>query len=204
MIHPVRLYQSVYRIITAFTIFVILTGCAGGRDFTRPDPGSLQLGKTTYEEVIQKYGDPLRPTTKIIDGETVNEISYSYAYAVPYTTTVRSRSSSFSFWKGALIGYRYTSSFPEDNAKFDDGKVSAITRGVTKKQQVIDLLGVPAGYSQYPLIKEKNTLGLVYTAYETWRIPFTPTLRYITKTLIVTCGPDDIVISTELSSSESK
>jgi len=203
MIHRFKIFQSVYLIIILFTFFEILTGCAGGRNFTRPDHESLHLDKTTYGEIITKYGDPYRRVTTIKNGETINEISYSYAYAVPYTTTLNARTSKFFFVNGTLIGYQYLSSFPEDNVKFDAEKISTIKQGSTSRAQVIALLGNPAGYFTYPLVKEKNTIGLVYTSYESWRIPFTPKPRFITKSLIVTYGSDDIVTFTDFSSSES-
>jgi len=103
-----------------------------------------------------------------------------------------------------LIGYNYLISFPEDNVKFDAEKISMIKQGSTSRTQVIALLGSPVGYHKYPLVKEKNTIGLVYSSYESWRIPFSPKPRYITKILIVTYGPDDIITSTDFSSSESQ
>ena len=203
MISPFKIFQSACRIIIVFTIFAILTGCAG-RDFTRPDRENLSLGKTTYEDIVQKYGDYYLLVTTTKNGETIKQISYSYARAAPYTTSLQARTAIFYFMNGMLIGYQYSSSFSDDKTKFDESKVTAIKRGETSKAQVIALLGNPVGYYKNPLIKEKNHIGLVYTDYETWRIPFTSKPRYIIKTLIVSCGPDEVVMSTDISSSESQ
>ena len=204
MIHLIKIFQFVYPIIILLTFSTILTGCVGGRNFTRPDRESLHLDKTTYEEIMTKYGDSFRQVKLNKHGETINQIIYSYAYAMPYTTNLNVRTASFYFANAILIGYQYVSSFPEDDVKFDAEKISLINKGSTSRAQVITLLGNPAGYFKYPLIKEKNTTGLVYTSHETWRIPFSPKPRYITKSLVVTCGSDDIVTSTDFSSSESQ
>jgi hypothetical protein len=134
----------------------------------------------------------------------VKQISYSYAQSAPYTTSLQVRTGTFYFINGMLIGYQYASSFSDDKTKFDESKVTAIKRGETNKEQVIALLGNPVGYFQSQIIKEKNHIGLVYMDYETWRIPFTSKPRYIIKTLIVSCGPDEVVVSTDISSSESQ
>jgi hypothetical protein len=194
-------YKTVYRITILLTLFSFLTGCAG-RDFVRPDQGSISLGKTTYEDVIQKYGDPRRQGTVTKNGEKMNKIVYSYAQSTPFTTHLSVRTSVFYFKDNILVGYSYSSSFPEDIVKLDDGKVSSIKQEVTTKAEVISLLGNPTGFFSYPLIKEKNQLALVYSSIQTWRIPFSPTPRYITKTLVVSCGQDDIVKLVDVESSE--
>ncbi len=71
MINLFRIFQSVCRIIIVFTIFAVLIGCAG-RDFKRPDPENITLGKTTYEDIIQKYGDAYREATNTKNRETIN------------------------------------------------------------------------------------------------------------------------------------
>ena len=191
------------KLVVLICVFYGLFGCAG-RDFVRPDQGSINLGKTTYEDIVQKYGDPRRINAVTKNGEKMNQITYSYAQSTPYTTRLYARASVFYFKDNILVGYNYSSSFPEDIIKLDDSKVSSIKQGVTTKTEVIALLGNPTGYFNYPVIKEKNQLALVYSSYETWRIPFSPTPRHITKTLIVACGQDNIVKLVDVASSESQ
>ena len=38
---------------------LLVAGCAG-RDFVRPRPDTLMLGKTSYEDVLRQLGDPYR------------------------------------------------------------------------------------------------------------------------------------------------
>ena len=196
-------HKTVYQIIILLAVFSFMTGCAG-RDFVRPDQGGLNLGKTTYEDIVQKYGEPLRQNTVTKNGEKMNQIIYAFAQAAPYSTYLRVRSAEFYFKDNILVGYNYKSSFDEDIVKLDDGKVSSIKQGVTTKAQVISLLGNPTGYYSYPVIKEKDQLALVYSSYQTWRVPFTSAPRHITKTLVVCCGQDNIVKLVDVESSESQ
>jgi hypothetical protein len=52
-----------------------------GRDFTRPTPESLVLGKTTYAEINGRFGSPYRESTVIKNEKTLRMASYAYATA---------------------------------------------------------------------------------------------------------------------------
>src|SRR5215510_802386 len=55
-------------------LLVLTAGCAG-RDFTRPAPESLVLGKTTYAEINGRLGSPYREATVIKNEKTLRVAS---------------------------------------------------------------------------------------------------------------------------------
>jgi hypothetical protein len=57
-------------------VLVLMAGCAG-RDFTRPAPESLVLGKTTYAEINARFGSPYRESTLIKNEKTLRMASYA-------------------------------------------------------------------------------------------------------------------------------
>src|SRR2546428_5723092 len=137
-----------------------IAGCAGGREFVRPNTSELILGETTEQDVRQRMGDPRRQGTLVKNGETLTTLAYSYALAYPYVDDVKMRAMGFYFLRGVLAGYEFTSSFKEDKTRFDEGKISHIQRGQSTRQDVVSLLGQPTGMYGYPLIKEKEGVGL--------------------------------------------
>jgi hypothetical protein len=62
MVQPLRMIAR-SRYLALVAVALLLTGCAGGTQFVRPDVGVLILGKTTEAEVQQRIGDPMRCAT---------------------------------------------------------------------------------------------------------------------------------------------
>src|SRR2546425_7830937 len=87
-----------------------IAGCAGGREFVRPNTSELILGETTEQDVRQRMGDPRRQGTLVKNGETLTTLAYSYALAYPYVDDVKMRAMGFYFLRGVLAGYEFTSS----------------------------------------------------------------------------------------------
>ena len=179
-----------------------LVGCAAGRDFSRPQAESFQIGKTTSTEVAARYGDPYRTGTETRNGETITTAVYSYAKATPYVDDVPARTARFYFLRDVLTGYDFTSSFPEDKTAFDSAKVAQIRRGETTRQQVLELLGQPGGVYAYPVIKGKDATGLVYRFVDTNHTPMVPgSLRVKIKHLVISVGGDGRVTDVDYSES---
>lgn len=173
---------------------LLLAGCAGGRDFVRPQGDSLRLGTTTYQEVLHKFGEPLRIGFSIHNGATIKTTSYSNAVATPYGSTVPERASGFYFLDNVLVGYDYSSSFAEDTTDFDEAKVGQIKEGETSRERVLELFGKPGGGCIYPVISRKDDTALVYLFSGVTRRLFVPgSVRTTRKLLIVSIGPNGIV-----------
>ena len=186
------------------SLAVTFAGCSGGRAFVRPNASDLILGKTTEQEVRQRMGDPPRQGTMVKNGETLTTLSYAYALAYPYVDDVKVRAMGFYFLRGVLAGYEFTSSFKEDKTRFDEGKVAQIRRGESKRDDIVVLLGQPTGLYSYPLIKEREAVGLVYFFIDSERHPFGATVKQSRKFLIVSCDNSGIVTDITYDSSEPK
>jgi len=183
-------------------VAIALAGCAVGRDVVRPQADTLQLGKTTYTEVLERYGEPRRTGTATRNGQALKTLSYAYAVGTPYVDDVPTRASGFYFLDDRLVGYEYLSSFKEDKTDFDSAKIGQIKRGETTRVQVIALLGQPGGVYVYPLIKARGDLAMVYLFLDATRHPlvgFTAKTRL--KKLIVTL--DDAGLVTDVDYTES-
>ncbi len=190
------------KIVTSIVISLMLAGCAG-REFVRPQNESLSLGKTSYEEILAKYGEPRRTGTVLRNNISVKTISYSHAVAVPFSTKLSSRALVFSFQDGVLVGYDYASSFSEDKGENDisEEKVKQLKKG-DERSRVISLFGRPGGEFIFPLVEKKSTTIMKYTFLDTYRIPFAFTTRVTQKVLSIVLDSNGIV--TDITSSESK
>jgi len=190
------------KIVTSIVISLMLAGCAG-REFVRPQSESLSLGKTSYEEILAKYGEPRRTGTVLRNNISVKTISYSHAVAVPFSTKLSSRALVFSFQDGVLVGYDYASSFSEDKGENDisEEKVKQLKKG-DERSRVISLFGRPGGEFIFPLVEKKGTTVMKYTFLDTYRIPFAFTTRVTQKVLSIVLDSNGIV--TDITSSESK
>ncbi len=179
---------------------ILMAACAG-RDFTRPQPDTLVLGKTTYEEIVRQFGDPFRKGTALKEGQTVTSISYAFASATAgsgFGGVTPARAMGYYFVSGVLVGYEFTSSYPEDRTDFDETKVPRITKGQTTRAQVEELLGHPGGMYTYPLITTRGDTALVYLYTHTRAAPFSVNLYQ--KKLVVSLDPEgrvsDVAFST--------
>ena len=115
--------------------------------------------------MINRFGKPYQEGTQLKNEQTVKTISYAYSAAAGsslYSGVTPARAMSFYFADNILVGYEFTSSFKADNSYFDENKVSQIKKGKTTRDQVIELMGKPAGMHLYPLIKNKGDKAIVY------------------------------------------
>ncbi len=95
----------------------------------------------------------------------------------------------FYFVKSVLVGYEYTSSFDEDKTDFDEARVNLVKKGETTSARLIELLGVPGGRYNYPMIKEQDGSALVYLYTRTDQHPIGGVKGTRRKILIVTFDP---------------
>ncbi|ASW01769.1 hypothetical protein [Paraburkholderia aromaticivorans] len=179
----------------------MLSGCAG-TNFVRPDDAALQNGKTTVAEARAKYGSPFRQSTVTKNEEDVTLLSYAYASTggTPLETgVIPARSLELGFWKDVMVSNVFVSTFKDDASSFDASKRSAIVKGKTTRDEVIALLGRPAGYAVYPIIKDKNGQALVYAYHTTSGSAFN--LKFSKRDLIVTIDPNGVVSDVNYESS---
>lgn len=184
------------RSIRLLVSLLVLGGCAAGRDFVRPQPASLMLGKTSYKEIFQKFGTPYQEGTATKNNRPVRSVAYSYASGAgtPLVDGVTpGRTISFHFVDDALVGYEFVSSFRNDHTDFDEAKVHEIKKGETNRTRVVELLGPPHGLLAWPLVKDPAGKALVYLY-----VQVKPVAKIHQKRLIVTLDTSDIVSDVEL------
>jgi len=188
------------RRLTLLAIAVLaLTGCAG-RNFVRPQADSLVVGQTTDQELRQRFGDPYREGTKLVNGETVKTLAYAYATGGGSLVggLVPARGQTFYVWNGVLVGHDFTSSFDEDKTDFDTSKAQSIRKGETTEAGVVSLFGKPHGVYRFPLVKGTGERGVVYLYSQVRGSAFN--LKFYEQRLVVTLA-DGVVRDVELTAS---
>jgi hypothetical protein len=156
--------KSAFRLLSTLICCFLLAACAG-RNFVKPDPDSLKNGQTTYAEIIDRFGPPLRESTTQKNEKTIKTISYAYAsfgMKAHTATTTAVRAVGFHFYNEVLVGYEFLSAVEEDNSDFDETLVPQITRGKTTRAEVIRLMGRPVGRQIAPLVKDDAREALLY------------------------------------------
>ena len=138
------------------------------REFDPPAAGSLVLGRTTFAEAVKRYGrgpsdDPL------ITAQPLVHLHYVFhpparRMAVPAEPglVLPSRELELYFSERVLVGYQFRSSIKGEATEFDEPRVAQIEKGVTTSAQVVALLGEPSGRRAYPLVTDREALGLRY------------------------------------------
>lgn len=187
--------------------------CVGtaGHHFVRPTRDILRLGVTTSRDIVSRLGVPTGTSVRITDGDTVKTMTFTYATATvePCMSTVTSSSSRaavFNFSEDTLVGYDYTSTFPDDRMTFDESKVSQIKKGESSRLQVEQLLGPPAGEYIHPMAKGEKDHVLLYNWLDIHLSGSSPAIETNTrsKTLSVTLGPDGLVSDVSLSTAKTQ
>lgn len=193
---------TVIQLIGVIALTMSLVGCSVGRDFIRPELGSLSLGKTTYHEILQRFGSPREEGSVTKNDKLMKTATYVYssAAAKPFADGVTpARGLSFHFLDNDLVGYNFNSSFADDHTNFDESNVNRIKKGETTRQDLVKLFGQPGGVQRFPLVKSKEDEALVWQYLQVKRSGLT--FKAYIKNLEVTVGADNIVKDVEYSAS---
>jgi hypothetical protein len=161
-----------------------------GKDFGRPDPASLPIGKITKAEIIKRYGEPPLTEQFTRNGKVIEALSYHFARQ-NVGETLTSFKHLFCYFSGdVFIGHSFRTALAEEQVNFDETKIPAIVKGKTTKAEVIALFGNPLSTYVFPLTTDKKTSegdsAIVYH-YVSPRADSTDFKR-----LEVTFGPDGV------------
>lgn len=192
--------NTAMQLIAAIALTMSLVGCSVGRNFVRPDVGSLSLGKTTYHEILQRFGSPRQEGTVAKNDAIMKTANYAYSTAggKPFVEGVTpARGLTFYFLDNDLVGYEFISSFAEDHTDFDESKISRIKKGETTKNNVVELFGQPGGVQKYPLIQSKDMGAYVWQYAQVKRSGLS--IKAYIKQLKVILGKNDLVADIEYS-----
>jgi hypothetical protein len=188
-----------FRLILALVgLGLLAAACSTEKVLKRPEPGTLQLGKTTEADIRSRFGEPRGVATRLINDWPVKTLSYSYADSPVDVQTVPVRVMVCMFSDDILVGYHYLSSFPADTTDFDETRVSRIQRGRTTAKQLVELMGQPGGEYIHPLARVRGGRAYVYGYSRTDNVPGGK-VTTSTKTLVVNMDPAGVVVDVDLS-----
>jgi outer membrane protein assembly factor BamE (lipoprotein component of BamABCDE complex) len=190
------------RIATTASIAAAVFAVAGcftvGTAFHVPATDSLQLGRTTQQELLASVGGgagvPSNITAHGVPVQCYDFDSYK-AGGTAMGRGLLGRSASYCFSGGVLVGYVVTSNLDTESSDFDADKAGTITQGMTRAQ-VIELLGKPAGMAIHPIADSSNgsQLRYSYTGYAP-----TPSLRKtILKDAFIELDQNDVVVTSRV------
>lgn len=174
-------------------LLAILTGCASGPVFVKPEPERLVVGKSSKDEVLKSQ--PVKPVSEqelTINGEKVQSINFAAGESPKFWgMVIERRLGTYTLFNDVLVGQEFNSSYEGESTEFDTSKVPQIVKGKTTRAEVIALLGKPSGMVIYPVIADKKGSGLVY-GY-TWARFAGILTMFSTNMVIVTLDENNVV-----------
>jgi hypothetical protein len=177
---------------------VLAAGCLVAADFSRPDPAGFTLGKTTEQEIRQRFGQPNGQATGQVGDQTVLVLQYTHIETVG--DQVAARAMVYTFNGGRLVGFDYSSSFAADRTTFDEAAAKQIKRGQTTRAETRRLLGAPTGQFIYPsaYVPVPGRRADVYSYTRTERTSAGATLDQVSRVLALVFDERDVVVETSL------
>ena len=103
------------------------------------------------------------------------------------------------FFGGVLVSEEFVSSFKIDATDFDAARIKQIVKGKTSRNEVLAMLGKPAGEAVYPVVKKPDERALLYSYAQAKGNPFN--MKFHSKLLIVSFDPAGIVTNMEYTAS---
>src|SRR5262249_45066413 len=164
----------------------LIAGCRGSM-FKKQPHNELVLRQTSRPGSGQPLGPPYREGSVTRNGKQLKTMSYEFAMTggTPAREGVTpTRGQGFYFLEDKLAGYDFNSSWKEDQSDFDATKVPQIKKGVSTRDDVVRLIGLPRGKYAYPLISSPKDQADVYLYAETKGGPFN--LKFYQNHLIAT------------------
>ena len=155
-----------------------------GREFVRPTTQSVELGKSTTGEIRSTYGEPYEQNTATISkletsgGQTVFDAAPMSGTVTIYTYYLQQNQApiqggnswakwvDFVFLNDQLCVYNYVSNFDAGSTQFDEGRLSSLKKGVSKKSDVVSLLGEPGGRAIYPFVLHEGMEKYLYKYFQ--------------------------------------
>lgn len=181
---------------------IALAACSVGTPFVRPAPESVELGRTTYRQLVDRFGKPDDDKPMRWNDVQIRSVSWTYANnadAPKMPNTLGIRQLEFLLANDVVVAERFVSSFAVDHTDFDEKKATGIVEGTTRCEQVIALMGPPAARAIHPAV-EGTSDSLVGYVFQYAKRPLLQ-FDFYTKSLVVECGPDGVAKSVKYSES---
>jgi len=154
-------------IIALVFILIIAFGCAGtaGKKFNRLREDKIQLGITTYKDILRIMGEPYKEEVFAKNDYEFKQAIYSFSSTGGKSTSKRvtaARVQSFYFHEDILVGHLFISNWEDDHTDFDETKIKLVKKEENTKADVIKLFGNPSGNYIYPFADNKGKEIIVY------------------------------------------
>lgn len=182
------------------TGLLVMTACAVGTTFVRPQADAIELGKTTYSQLVARLGKPESEDRRRQNDVVFRQVSYSYvgdAEVPKVPNTMGGRELTFLLVDEVVVGEQFMSSYAADATDFDERKIDNIVKGKTRCDEVVAMLGRPSARATYPAVDAKGESLIGYVFWYAKR----PYLQFkmFKKSLIVDCDSVGVVKSTSYS-----
>jgi hypothetical protein len=186
--------ERLARSLIPVALSVLLGACVAGSNFVRPLPAEIQLGKTTYNEVVQRLGGPIREERVRRNDRLLRVICYVYASEeepAKAPGTRGTRQMEFLLSDDIVVGEGFASGFASDHTDFDESKVGDIVKGKSRCAEVVSRLGRPSVSMIYPFTEKPGETAIGYWfAYAKGNVLDAKTFE---KMLMVRCDASGIV-----------
>lgn len=155
---------SVRFIISA--VLVAFVAACSGANINAVKPNEFTLGETSIADIRRQFGAPRSIEDEFQNDQEVSRHLYGYASLleaghVPGVTPARRNV--FHFHDGVLAAFKFESSFAEDPTDFDVAAADKIVKGSSTRADVEALMGPPNGQLIWPMIAQKDAIGLLYS-----------------------------------------
>jgi len=150
-------------------VAALLCGCASaGHSFNNSAVDKLDLGQLQSTDWRSVFGDKPEVTSLSTTADGRFETVRFYYAQVDIVATFRSRILILEFKNGKLNGFIYVSSFDEHQPEIPSDKLTQISVNVSKKTDVLNILGKPGGKAFCPtkLVDFKDNCD---KCVETWK-----------------------------------
>lgn len=177
---------------------IVAGGFLIGADFSRPDTAGFALGKTTEQEIRQRFGAPNSEATAQVGNQPVTILRYTHSEVT--SGLVAARAMVYTFHAGRLVGFDYSSSFAGDQTVIDESALKRIRPRETTRAGTLALVGKPTGQFIYPspYVTMPGRRVDLYSYARSEKAASGATLEEISRVLAITFDERDVVVETSL------
>lgn len=163
--HHIKKYMKLTLKFLLILLTIDLVGGCAAESFVRPDDDSLTLGLTSYQSIIAQMGEPTKKMKQAGSDRSVKVLEYFYTPRrgkPAYPGVIPERKMTLYFMDHLLIGYLFRSTLKDDYTDFDEAMIKQLEKGTSTQNDVIEIMGKPAGVLTFPLILEGTDREISY------------------------------------------
>ena len=129
-----------------------------------------------------------------VDSETPFTDKDMIQFDYSYVTDGMSKAQSLYFYDDILVGYEFSSNFPDKNTFYDHKKVNEISVNETTRQQILAIFGNPDGKHISPMVPENASYNEVYAYNKVTPGRVMYTFNIVSLYLVISYDENDTVV----------